>query len=90
MIEESGVRMSWLIFARNSDLSAAALSAWCLAAASSRSAFFDGVMSRRTTQNFSPCGDDPADRHEEMDLAAVPHAPGDLAAVRDRHGRRRG
>ncbi len=52
MMAFSGVRISWLILARKSDLARLARSARCLASVSSSSAFFHWVMSRSTAQNL--------------------------------------
>ena len=54
MMALSGVRISWLILARKSDLADEARSAARLAVSSSSSAFFHCVMSRSTAQNFWP------------------------------------
>ena len=54
MMALSGVRISWLILARNSDLAVEVFSACCLALISSSSVRFQAVMSRITAQSFSP------------------------------------
>src|SRR5829696_9274663 len=52
MMALSGVRISWLTLARNSDFCALASSAARLDDSSSPSVFLNAVMSRRTAQNF--------------------------------------
>ena len=54
MMALSGVRISWLILARKSDLADEARSAVRLALSRSSSARFHCVMSRSTAQNLLP------------------------------------
>ena len=54
MMALSGVRISWLILARNSDLAVEAFSASRRALISSSSLRFQAVMSRSTAQSLSP------------------------------------
>ena len=81
MMALSGVRISWLILARKSDFADDARSASRLAAISSSSAFFHGVMSRNTAQNLVALVAEPAHGHEQRDQAAEALAADHLAAV---------
>ena len=80
MMALSGVRISWLILARNSDFWALAASAARRAAISSSSTFFQCVMSRSTAQYFARLAE-PADGHEQRDQPAARHLADHLAAV---------
>ena len=55
MIALSGVRISWLTLARNSDFAVEAFSAARLALSRSSCDFFQAVMSRMSAQNFGSC-----------------------------------
>ncbi len=81
MMALSGVRISWLILARNSDFWAFAASAARRAAISSSSTFFQCVMSRSTAQILAGAVAEPPDGHEQRDQAAARHPADHLAAV---------
>jgi hypothetical protein len=80
MMALSGVRISWLMLARNSDFADDACSAWRLASRRSASVFFHCVMSRKMAQRVAAAGD-PADGHEQRNHAALAPAADHLAAV---------
>ena len=81
MMALSGVRISWLILARNSDFADDAFSACWRAATSSCSVSFQRVMSRNTAQNCSPSASTrPRIRCSENKAALSPPAD-DLAGI---------
>ena len=86
MMALSGVRISWLILARKSDLPALVFSARRFDSISSSSAFFQGVMSRSTAQNLRAVPVDAAKRHEQRDQPALAHASDHFAAVVEHAG----
>ena len=81
----SGVRISWLILARKSDLCELARSAARLAAISSSSARFHWVMSRNTRAQLLAIADI-AERHEQRDQAALADTAEHFAPIIDEIG----
>src|SRR3954467_8927319 len=94
MMALSGVRISWLTLARNSDFCALASSAARFDDSSSPSVFLNAVMSRRTAQNLrsGPSLTRPtvmnsgmipprAARKKRGGVPRLPHPAEDLAAV---------
>ncbi len=84
MMALSGVRISWLILARNSDFAVDAFSAARLALRSSSCDFFHAVMSRMSAQNFGSLLADAAHRHVQRNQSAALQLADHVAAFAQR------